>query len=132
MSRRNNNQNPANYKYKAFLKVQTRDYDQYYHFYFHDRGTNNFSIEVKPSTERHNLDQPRPANYQSNARYYIKPDVTFQERMRLITGKTLNIIARHRINAERDVNEIYYVEDLKRFLDGDEMFEYNPDFFAHA
>ena len=132
MSRRNNNQNPFNFTYNAFLKIQTRDHDKYYHFYFHDRGTNNFSIEVKPSTERRNLEFPRPADYQSNARFYCKPDVTFEERIRLITRKTLRILARHRLNAERDVNEIYYVEDLKRFLDDEEMFEHDPDFFAHA
>lgn len=131
MSARNNNQNPSNYKYNAFLKIQTRDYDKYYHFYLHNRGTNNFSIEVKPSIERHNLDQPRPIDYQPNARFYAKEDLRFEEKFRIMTRYILNIINNHVIN-HRDFEEVFYVEELERFLNTAEMVEYNPDYFDHA
>ena len=33
MSVRNNNQNPNNYDYNAFMKISTQEGDLYYHFY---------------------------------------------------------------------------------------------------
>ena len=124
MSRRNNNQDPSQFTYNAFLKIQLREGDLYYHFYFHNRGTDRFRIEVKKPRDYRRPDHQRPRDYVSNARFYMKPDVTEDEMTILIDRHTTEILRNNFVDL-RNVRDIYYVEELKRFLTDEEYFRHN-------
>ena len=120
MSRRNNNQDPSQFTYNAFLKVQLSEGDLYYHFYFHNRGTDRFRIEVKKPRDYRRPDHPRPRDYIPSARFYIKPDVTKDEMKTLIERHTTEILRNNLVDV-RNVKDIYYVRELHRFLTDEEF-----------
>lgn len=70
MSTRNNNQNPNDYTYDAFMKIQFQDRDLYYHFYIvHDRR-----IDVKKPRDYRNI--IREDGYVPIVRIYVRPGLT--------------------------------------------------------
>lgn len=112
MSTRNNNQNPNQFQYDAFMKIQLQDCDLYYHFYI----INDRRIDVKKPRIYENI--IRPDDHQTTVRIYVRPGLTDYQ-WDLLHLKYFNRIYR-KFNIDPDeVTHIYWDDDTNSFESDD-------------
>ena len=116
MSARNNNQNPNNFEYDAFMKIQLQDCDLYYHFYLKHNRRGNFRFDVKMPRIYENI--IRPDDHQTTVRVYIRPGLT-DDQWDLLHQRYFNRIYR-RFNIDPDeVTHIYWDDETHSFESDD-------------
>jgi hypothetical protein len=108
MTARNNNQNPNQFQYDAFMKIQLQDRDLYYHFYI----INDRRIDVKKPRNYVNI--IRPENYQPIVRIYVRPGLT-DHQWDMLHGKCFERIYNlHNIDPD-EVTYIYWNDETNEY-----------------